>query len=161
MNGRLTILAVVRLAGLAILLSAAPVWAAEPILGRWVLASQQVNGKAAAREDLTLRIRSVGATLEFAYSVPVNDIQFVSLRFVVRPDGTQADVTGANGKKIGTVKVTKLTGSQYKVLLQAQKRPDASGTMTVSADGKTLTSESESKPPGQASVRMVQSFSRQ
>jgi hypothetical protein len=34
--------------------------------------------------------------------------------------------------------------------------------MTVSADGKTLTSESESKPPGQsAPTRMVQIFARQ
>jgi hypothetical protein len=154
--------ATMRLAGLAIVLSAGPMRAAEPLLGRWVLASQQVNGNNAPREDLTLRIRSIGQTLEFAYSVPVNDIQFVSLRFVSRPDGTQADVTDAAGKKIGTVKVTKSTSSQYKIILQGQNKPVATGTMTISADGKTLTSESESKPPGQVPVvRMVQIFSRQ
>jgi secreted protein with Ig-like and vWFA domain len=151
-----------RLAGLAIMLSAGPVRAAEPILGRWVLASQEVSGRGTPRDDLMLRVRSIGQTLEFAYSVPVNDIQFVSLRFASRLDGTQADVTDANGKKIGTVKVVKAGNSQYKITLQGQNKPVASGTMTVSADGKTLTSESESTPPGQSAVvRMVQIFSRQ
>jgi hypothetical protein len=71
-------------------------------------------------------------------------------------------VTNANGQKIGTAKVTKASASQYRIVIQGQNKPTASGTMTVSADGKTLTWESESKPPGQSAVtRMIQIFSRQ
>ncbi|MGD1070227.1 MAG: hypothetical protein ABSB15_08810 [Bryobacteraceae bacterium] len=148
--------------GLVIMLSAGPAWAAEPLLGRWLLVSQEIGGQKTEVDELTLRVVPAGQTIEFAYSVPVNNIQFVSLRFVARPDGTEAEVTNANGQKIGTVKVTRSGASQYRVVLQGQNKPTASGTMTVSADGKTLTSESESKQPGQSAVtRMVQVFARQ
>jgi hypothetical protein len=148
--------------GIGLLLSTASLRAAEPILGRWVLASQEIDGQKSKIDELTLRISMVGSTLVFAYSVPVNNIQFVSLRFAVHPDGSDADVTNANGQKIGTVKVTKVNPLQYKILLTGKDRPTAPGTMTVSADRKTLTSESESKRPGQSTVtRMVQVFSRQ
>jgi hypothetical protein len=154
--------ATIRAAGLVILLSTAPARAAEPLLGRWLLVSQQVGGQKTEIDELTLRIVMRGQTLEFGYSVPVNNIQFVSLRFAARPDGTEADVTNANGQKIGTAKVTKASASQYRIVIQGQNKPTASGTMTVSADGKTLTWESESKPPGQSAVtRMIQIFSRQ
>src|SRR5665811_753459 len=95
-------------------------------------------------------------------SVPVRDIQFVSLRFAAKPDGTVADVTDANSKKVGTVKVTKASPTKYKVVLAGQGRPTANGGMTVSKDGKTLTSESDSMRPGQTAVtHMVQVFARQ
>jgi hypothetical protein len=154
--------ATIRAAGLVILLSAAPARGAESLLGRWLLVSQEVGGQKTEIDELTLRIVMRGQMLEFGYSVPVNNIQFVSLRFAARPDGTDADVTNANGQKIGTAKVTKASASQYRIVIQGQNKPTASGTMTVSADGKTLKWESESKPPGQAAVtRMVQIFSRQ
>jgi hypothetical protein len=154
--------ATIQVACLVIMLSAGPARAAEPLLGRWLLVSQEIGGQKTEVDDLTLRIIPAGQTIEFAYSVPVNNIQFVSVRFIARPDGTEADVTNANGKKIGTVKVTRSGALQYRIVLQGQNKPTASGTMTVSSDGKTLTSESESKQPGQSAVtRMVQVFARQ
>jgi hypothetical protein len=138
--------------GLVLALAANSVWAADPIVGRWLLVSQEVGGQKSPIDELTLRINAVGKVpgqaLEFAYSVPVRDIQFVSLRFTVKPDGTQADVTDANGRKVGTVKVTKASPSRYRVVLAGEGRPTANGGMTVSADGKTLTSESDSVRPG-------------
>jgi len=147
-------------------LAAMPAWAADPIVGRWLLTSQTIGGQKTQIEELTLRINPSGAALEFAYSVPVRDIQFVSLRFTAKPDGTAADVTDANGKKVGTVKVTKTSATQYRVVLEGPGRPTANGAMTVSADGKTLTSESDSTPltqtGGQSAVtHMVQVFARQ
>jgi hypothetical protein len=154
--------AAIRTVGLVVLLWVAPLRAAEPVQGTWLLVSQEVGGQKTEVDQLTLRVTPAGQTIEFAYSVPVNKIQFVSLRFTARPDGTEADVTNANGKKIGTAKVTKAGPSQYRIVLQGQNKPTASGTMTVSSDGKTLTSESESMQPGQTTVtRMVQVFSRQ
>jgi len=147
---------------LATTLLAASLQAAEPIEGRWLLQSQEIGGQKTEIDQLTLRVVPKDKMLEFAYSVPVNDIQFVSLRFSAPPNGTPADVTDANGKKVGTVKVTKATATQYKIVLEGPNRPTATGSMTVSADGKTLTSQSDSKPPGQASpTHMVQIFARQ
>lgn len=149
-------------AAISVLLSAGQVRAAEPLLGRWLLTGQEVGGQKTEIDELMLRVTPAGQALEFAYSVPVNNIQFVSLRFSVRLDGTEGDVTNANGQKIGTVKMTKAGASQYKITLQGQGKPTASGTMTVSADGKTMTSQSDSKPGGQSSAtHMVQVFSRQ
>lgn len=147
---------------LAVLLSAVPLFAAEPLVGRWVLTSQEVGGRKAAAEDLTLRITPAGKAFEFAYSVPVNNIQFVSLRFSVRLDGTEADVTNGKSQKIGTVKVTKSGASAYRIVIAGPNRPTATGIMTVSADAKTLRSESDAPQRGQsAPVHTVQVFTRQ
>jgi hypothetical protein len=147
---------------LAVFVCAPQIYAAEPLVGRWVLISQEVAGQKATADDLTLRINPAGKALEFAWSVPVNNIQFVSLRFSVRLDGTEADVTNGNSQKIGTVKVTKAGASAYRIMIGGPNRPTASGTMTVSADGKTLKSESDATPRGRsAPVHTVQVFSRQ
>ncbi len=149
--------------GLALVLITAPMWAAEPLAGRWLLKSQEVGGQKRDNPDpLLLRITPSGSALEFAYSVPVNDVQFVSLRFAPRLDGTAADMKDSQDKTIGTVKVTKAGALQYKITIQGPNRPTASGTMTVSADGKTLTSMSDSTPAGQAAaIHTIQTFARQ
>ena len=136
--------------------------AADPLVGRWLLVSQEIDGHKSEISELTLRIEAAGQALEFAYSVPVNNIQFVSLRFTARPDGTETNVTNANGQKIGTAKVTKASASQYRVIVEGPNKPTATSTATVSADGKTLTWQSEAKQPGQAAAtHMTQVFSRQ
>ncbi len=145
-----------------VLLLIVPIRAAEPLSGRWLLVSQEVGGQKRPTGDLMLRVNPAGKSFEFAYSTPVNDIQFVSLRFAARLDGTEADVTDGSGKKIGSVKVTKSGASLYKIVLEGPNRPTASGTMTVSADGKTLRSESDSSARGQSAVmHTVQIFARQ
>ena len=149
--------------GLALVVITAPAWAAEPLAGHWLLKSQEVGGQKRDNPDpLLLRITPSGSGLEFAYSVPVNDVQFVSLRFAPRLDGTAADMKNSQDKSIGTVKVTKASALQYKITIQGPNRPTATGTMTVSVDGKTLTSTSDSTPAGQAaSVHTIQIFERQ
>jgi len=146
---------------LVLFVMAAPVWAAEPLVGLWRLVSQEVGGQKMDADQLTLRIIQTGNALEFAYSLPVNNIQFVSMRFTSRLDGTEGEVKNAQGNKIGTVKVSKADGSEYKVVLQGENRPTATGKMKISADGKTLTCESDSKTPQQETRHTVQVFSRQ
>jgi len=148
-------------ATLICLLSTAQAWAAEPLVGRWLLKSQEVGGQQTDADPLTLRIVQRGNTFEFGYSVPVNNIQFVSMSFTSHLDGTEADVKNSQGNKIGTVKITKAGGSRYKVVLEGPNRPSAVGTMTVSADGKTLTSDSEANVPGKGSTHTHQVFSRE
>jgi hypothetical protein len=148
-------------ATLIVLLSVVPAWAAEPLVGRWLLKSQEVGGQQTDADPLTLRIVQRGNTFEFGYSVPVNNIQFVSMSFASHLDGTETDVKNSQGNKIGTVKITKAGGSRYKVVLEGPNRPSAVGTMTVSADGKTLTSDSEANVPGKGSTHTRQVFSRE
>jgi hypothetical protein len=148
-------------ATLIFLLSVVQAWAAEPLVGRWLLKSQDVGGQQTDADPLTLRIVQRGSTFEFGYSVPVNNIQFVSMSFASHLDGTEADVKNSQGNKIGTVKITKAGGSRYKVVLEGPNRPSAVGTMTVSADGKTLTSDSEANVPGKGSTHTHQVFSRE
>lgn len=146
----------------AVLLISVPAWGAEPIVGRWLLSSQEVNGQKTSTEELMLRVNPNGGAFEFAYSVPVNDIQFVSLRFLAKLDGTQAEVTNAGGQKIGAVKVTRTGAGRYKVVLEGPGHPTATGAITVSTDGRTLKSESEvSRDNKSAPTRTVQYFSRQ
>jgi hypothetical protein len=139
----------------------APAWAAEPVVGIWRLVSQEVGGQKIDADQLTLRVIQTGTSFDFAYSVPVNGIQFVSMRFATHLDGSDGEVKNAQGTKIGTVKVSKAGANEYVIVLQGENRPTANGKMKVSADGKTLTSESDSKTPQQENRHTVQVFARQ
>jgi hypothetical protein len=136
--------------------------APEPIVGTWRLESQEVNGQKSNAEQLTLKITQEGDKLAFAFSVPVNNVYFVSNTYTVKLDGSEADVKNAKGDKVGTVQMTPGGPSQYKLILKGPNRPDSSGKLTVSADGKTLTSEQDTAPagPGGRSIHSRQIFSR-
>jgi hypothetical protein len=136
--------------------------ASEPIVGTWRLDSQEVNGQKSNPEPLTLKISQEGDKLAFAFSVPVNDVYFVSSTYTVKLDGSEADVKNAKGDKVGVVQMTSGGPSQYKIILKGPNRPDSSGKLTVSPDGKTLTSEQDTAQagPGGRSIHSKQIFSR-
>ena len=136
-------------------LAAAP----EPLVGTWRLDRQEINGAAINFEPLTLKITQTGDRLAFAFSVPVNNVYFVSMSYTLRLDGTEADVKNGRDEKVGTIQMRPDGPSQYKLALKGPNRPDSSGKLTVSADGKSLTSEAESTQAGRT-VRSKQVFSR-
>ena len=142
----------------AVAASAAP----DPLVGTWRLDSQEVNGQKSNAEPLTLKISQAGDKLAFAFSVPVNNVYFVSMSYTVKPDGSEADVKNANGDKVGTVEITAAGPSRYKLTLKGPNRPDSSGNLSVSADGKTLTSEQDTMQNGPSgrSIHSKQIFSR-
>jgi len=144
------------------LLTAPNLSAAELIVGTWRLESQEVNGQKSDSEPLTLKITQSGDKLDFAFSVPVNNVYFVSMSYAVKLDGSEADVKNANGDKVGTVQMNAVGPSQYKLTLKGPNRPVSSGKLTVSQDGKTLTSETDTSPGGPAarSIHSKQIFSR-
>ena len=144
------------------LLATAVYAAPEPLLGTWRLDSQEVNGQKSNSEPLTLKISQSGDKLEFAFSVPVNNVYFVSMSYAVKLDGSEADVKNANGEKVGTVQMMPAGPSQYKITLKGPNRPDSSGKLIVSADGKTLTSEQDTVQggPSARSTHSKQLFSR-
>lgn len=148
---------------LAVVLAATAIYAAPlPLVGTWRLDSQEVNGQKSNAEPLTLRVTQSGDKLDFAFSVPVNNVYFVSMSYAVKLDGSEAEVKNANGEKIGTVQILPAGPSQYRVTLKGPNRPDSSGKLTVSADGKTLTSEQDTAPGGPSgrSIHSKQLFSR-
>jgi hypothetical protein len=136
--------------------------APDPLVGVWRLQSQEVNGQKANSEPLTLKITQTGDKLDFAFSVPVNNVYFVSMSYSVKLDGSEADVKNANGEKVGTVQMTSAGPAQYKITLKGPNRPDSSGKLTLSADGKTLTSEQDTVQAGPSarSTHSKQLFTR-
>jgi hypothetical protein len=134
----------------------------EPLLGTWRLVRQEVNGEKTNSEPLTLKVSQSGDKLAFAFSVPVNNVYFVSMTYTVKLDGSEADVKNAQGEKVGTIQMTPGGPSQYKVVLKGPNHPDSSGKLTVSPDGKTLTSEQDTVQVGPSGRPMhsKQSFSR-
>jgi hypothetical protein len=133
--------------------------AAEPLVGIWRLDHQELNGQKKDVEQLTLRISPDGDKFLFAFAVPVNNIDFVSMSYTAKLDGSEADVKNAQQVKVGTVKITRTKPSQYSFVLKGGGGRESSGHLTVSRDGKTLTSESDSAQGGQA-AHLLQSFSR-
>jgi len=150
------------LSAATVLLTTALHSAPEPLLGTWRLDSQEVNGQKGNSEPLTLKISQSGDKLEFAFSVPVNNVYFVSMSYAVKLDGSEADVKNSKGDKVGTIQLTPGGPSQYKVVMKGPNHPDSSGKLTVSPDGKTLTSEQDTMqagPTGRA-IHSKQLFSR-
>jgi hypothetical protein len=147
-------------AGLGIfVLLAAPAFAADPLIGTWRLDSQEINGEKTNSEPMTLKISQAGDKLAFAFSVPVNNIYFVSMSYTVKLDGSEADVKNAHGDKVGSIRITPGGASQYNMILKAPNRPDSNGKLSISPDGKTLVSEAESTQGGR-SLHSKQTFSR-
>ena len=133
---------VTRVLTLAICLLLGVAFAAEPLVGTWKLESQEMNGAKSNFDPLTLRIGQKGETLAFAFSVPINNVHYLSISYLVRLDGTEGDVKNGQGEKLGTIKMVKAGAGRYKFTLSGANRPLSSGTLTVSPDGKHLTSES-------------------
>jgi hypothetical protein len=131
-----------------VLASVAPAWSAEPLLGTWRLGHQEINGQETSSEPMILKVTKAGDKFAFLFSVPVNNIYFVSMSYTVKLDGSSADVKNAHGDKVGFIRITPNGPSQYKIVLNSPNRPDSDGKLTVSPDGKTLTSEAESMKDG-------------
>lgn len=136
-----------------------PLRAAEPIVGTWRLEQQEINGQKVDAEPMTLKVSQSGDKLAFAFSVPVNNVYFVSMSYTVKLDGSEAEVKNAQGEKLGSIRLKSDGRSQYTLSMRAPNRPDSNGKLTVSADGKVLTSEADSMQGGRA-VHSRQTYSR-
>ena len=146
---------------LALFFTASLASAAEPLVGTWKLSSQVIDGRKVDAEPVTLRVYPAGGALEFAYSMPVNGVHLVSLKFTsVHLDGSEGAVENVQGKKVGTVKITRTRPLAYQAVIEGVNRPKAVGKMTISPDRQTLTSESDSTVPGKGATHAVQVFTR-
>lgn len=146
--------------GISLLAAVVPAWAEEPLVGTWRLESQEITGQRSNVQPLILKISRAGDKLAFAFSTLVNDVPFVSMSYSLRLDGSDADIKGAKGEKLGTIQMRAAGASQYKLSMKGSNRPDSVGKLTVSADGKTLTSESDATLDGR-SIHSRQLFTRE
>lgn len=145
---------------LAMLMLMTPLaWAADPLAGTWQLQHQEVGGNETDSNPLTLNITQTGDRLDFAFIVTVNNAPVINLKFSSPLDGTEAEVSGGDGKKMGAARVSR-DGAAYKVLMEGPGRPAVTTRMTLSADGKTLVSESDVQAPNGANVHTRQVFAR-
>lgn len=140
-------------------LSSATAHAAEPLAGIWRLQSQEVNGEKSNIEPLTLQVTESGDSFTFAFSVPIDDIYFVTLSYTLRLDGTDADIKNSNGDKIGTIQMRRGGAGKYTLTMKGPNRPDSRGTLSIAADGKTLVSESDVTQAGR-NIHSKQAFAR-
>jgi len=131
-----------RVLAAVLMLTVGSAWAAEPLVGTWLLERQELNGVKSNVDPITLRIGEKGDKVAFAFSVPVNNVHYLSMTYIVRLDGTEGDVKNGQGEKLGVIKVTKTGAGQYKFTLNGTNRPQSSGSLSVAPDGKHLTSES-------------------
>jgi hypothetical protein len=141
-------------------MAASPLWAAEPLVGLWRLQRQEINGTAAEFEPLALQIsQAAGDRLRFAFSVPMPDVYFVTITYTLRLDGSGAEIMDGNNQKVGTIQMTRIGPGQYLLTMKGPNKPDTQGKITISADGKTLISESDATQAGR-SVHSKQIFAR-
>ena len=134
--------------------------AAEPLVGLWRLQRQEIDGNATDFEPpLALQISQTRDRLRFAFSVPRPDIYVVTITYTLRLDGSEADILDGTNQKVGTIQMTRSGPGQYLLTMKGPNRPDAQGKLTISADGKTLISESDATQSGH-SVHSKQIFAR-
>ena len=134
--------------------------AADPLAGNWSLKLQEVGGNQTDSNPLTLAIAPSGERLDFAFIVTVNHEPVVNLKFSSPLDGTAAEISGGDGKKMGTAKVSR-DGAAYKILMEGPGRPAVTTQLTLSSDGKTLVSESDVQTPSGSTLHTKQVFIRQ
>jgi hypothetical protein len=134
--------------------------ASDPLAGNWMLEHQEAGGNQTDANPLTLRITASGDRLDFTYIVTVNNAPIVNLKFISPLDGTATEVTGGDGKKMGTATVSR-NGAAYKILMEGPGRPAVTTQLTMSPDGKTLVSESDVQTPSGTSLHTKQVFVRQ
>jgi hypothetical protein len=147
-------------AGLIFCLASAAAQAAEPIAGVWRMTKQEVSGREANSNPLLLRVTQTGERLEFGYSVIVDRAPVVMLSFSASLDGAECQVKDKGGDVVGSAKFKKTGPSEYTLAVRPAGRPASIGTMVVSADGKTLTSESDTDDAKQGKIHAVQVFTR-
>jgi hypothetical protein len=142
------------MSAIMVLMAAVVGAAPEPLIGLWRLDRQEVNGEQSNAEPLTLKVTQAGDKLAFAFSVPINGVYFVSMTYSVKLDGSEAEVKNSKGDKMGTIQMSPGGPSQYKLIMKGPNRPDSSGKLTVSPDGKTMTSESDTVQGGPSGRQM-------
>jgi len=132
--------------------------AEDPLVGRWQMISLTVGGKPANPLPIAITIRqATPSTLKFTYLAGTEEK--VNMTFTVPLNGTLVPVHDAAGAQIGTVKLTKLDGGKYELVLQSAGKPPEPGKMVLARQNQILTCSvgagDDKTPP-----RIIQVFSR-
>jgi hypothetical protein len=130
-----------RSALLCVLLLSLPVSAAEPFNGVWKM---RPSGKAANTIKQTITIEPVAAGEEVTTDFDFGNGTGMSMTYVTKLDGADVPVY-SSGNVVMTLRAKRLGPNSYE---GSTSGPGGTSTYktTISADGKTMTSESTSGP---------------
>jgi hypothetical protein len=146
--------------GLLLILGGSTAYAAEPLVGTWLMTGQKSSAGKSAAIPLTLKVTESGGNLQFSYSMQGGKL--ITMVFAAHLDGVEVDVKDGTGQKIGSVVVRKVGAGSYDVALKSPEKAPSPGKMTVSKDGKTLTCESTLQMPHETKMTTItQEFTRQ
>src|SRR5262249_9214321 len=109
---------------------APPLRAAEGLVGIWRLERQEINGQPGDTDPLALKVSQSGDTFSFTFSVLINEIYVVSLKYTARVDGSPADIKTGSDDKVGTVQMTRSGANQFTFIMKGPNRPDSRGELT-------------------------------
>jgi hypothetical protein len=133
---------------------------AEPIEGVWLMKKQEITGREGTANPMQLRVTQTVQGLEFAYAMIADSAPVVTIRFTAKLDGTECEVNDKSGAVIGSARLKKAGPSEYSLQMRPANRPPSVGMLRVSADRKTLTSESDTDDSRQGRIHAVQVFAR-
>ena len=145
-----------------------PVFAAEPLEGLWQMIYQKLDDARTPPVPIAIRITKVTGGLQFKY-LKGHELELLRT-FTARPDGPEAKITDATGKEQGIATLTKVSATEYKLVMQSPFKPPEPGKLILTDGGMTLRSESDAiVPDAQAKgpqangriVHVVQVFARQ
>ena len=146
--------------GLLLILGGATAYAAEPLVGTWLMTGQKSSAGKMATIPLTLTVTESGGNLQFAYSMQGGKL--ITMAFAAHLDGTEVDVKDGTGQKIGSVIVRTVGAGSYDLTLKSPGKASSPGKLAVSKDGKTLTAESTLQMPKDTKLTTItQEFTRQ
>ena len=121
-----------------VLVSAAALWAADPVVGTWKLnlAKSKYNPGLAPKSET--RVYEVqGAGIKLTVNGVAADGQRISVGYTAETDAKDYAITGLG--TIDAIKLTKIDDHSAAVTLSHGSVPVARAVRTVSPDGRTLT----------------------
>ena len=146
-------------AGLCLVMTAAPAFAAEPLVGLWQMISQQIGKSQVPPDPLAIRISEAGGALHFEYMVHREMI--LQRSFTVHPDGAPGVLLDDKGSSIGIAKLNKISATEYTLVLQRPNRPPEPGKLKITDKGFILNCATDANVPGHGPTHIVQVFAKQ
>ena len=135
-----------RSALVCVLLLTLPVSAAEPFSGVWKMRPSGTDGNT----KQTMTVEPVAEGLKVTTDIDFGNGQGMSMTYVTKLDGAEVPVY-SSGKVVMTVRAKKTGPNTYEGSASGPGGTITSKT-TISADGKTLTTEGTSGPNGERAV---------
>jgi len=151
-----------RIAALLLLVLAgsfvAPAASDEPLVGYWQMIFQEIGGAKTKPLPIAIRITQDGSRLIFSYLM--NREQELTMTFTAHLDGSPVPVSDGRGAAKGAARLSKVSPTEYRLVLQMPNRPPEPGKLVLTEKGFILRIESDGILPDVGRRHIVQVFSK-